>query len=325
MKKYYLIRHARPNFPMGESWCIGRTDLPLSAFGRMQACLLAEELHFAKVYSSPLMRAFETASFISDDIVTVSGLMELDAGEWDGLSFVQIAEQWPDLYNERGKNTEIPIPGGESRSDALQRFSKALEEVPDGAAVVAHNMVINMYMGKRGRMPYASYYSPDGVLHVPCPEMTPSLARKLRDAFGVPDNIKNHCDAVAEEAMRLSKGLGLDDNLIECACILHDIARLEKHHEQAGGEYLDALGYPQIGSIIRQHGELDELKLDESGIVFLADKYIRETGHVSINERFSISQHNCMSAEGMEKHNRRLKQALDLERMYYEKSVQTNE
>ena len=37
----YLIRHAMPDLPLGERWCVGvRTDLPLGTLGRLQAALL---------------------------------------------------------------------------------------------------------------------------------------------------------------------------------------------------------------------------------------------------------------------------------------------
>ena len=44
MRKIYLIRHGKPNFPAGSSMCLGRTELPLGAVGRMQAALLGAEL-----------------------------------------------------------------------------------------------------------------------------------------------------------------------------------------------------------------------------------------------------------------------------------------
>ena len=41
MRTLYLIRHAMPDLPLGERWCVGgRSDLPLGPLGRMQAALL---------------------------------------------------------------------------------------------------------------------------------------------------------------------------------------------------------------------------------------------------------------------------------------------
>ena len=40
-RRVYLIRHAMPDIPLGERWCVGgNSDFPLNALGRMQAALL---------------------------------------------------------------------------------------------------------------------------------------------------------------------------------------------------------------------------------------------------------------------------------------------
>ena len=43
MKKLYLIRHAKPDFPPGERMCLGLTDLPLGKLGHLQSVFLGEE------------------------------------------------------------------------------------------------------------------------------------------------------------------------------------------------------------------------------------------------------------------------------------------
>ena len=42
MRRIFLVRHGHPDFPLGAHVCLGRTDTPLGALGRMQACLLGE-------------------------------------------------------------------------------------------------------------------------------------------------------------------------------------------------------------------------------------------------------------------------------------------
>ena len=63
MRRVYLVRHGHPDIPLRERWCLGHTDLPLAAVGRMQAALLpfVPELLNKPVYSSWLSRAVETA------------------------------------------------------------------------------------------------------------------------------------------------------------------------------------------------------------------------------------------------------------------------
>ena len=40
-RRIYLIRHAMPDIPLGERWCVGgRSDFPLGRLGRIQAARL---------------------------------------------------------------------------------------------------------------------------------------------------------------------------------------------------------------------------------------------------------------------------------------------
>lgn len=324
MKKTYFLRHGRPDFGLDERYCLGVMDKPLGTLGKMQSCLAAREIlrqsPDVTVFSSPIGRAVQTAEIIKEDYVVFPDLGEAAAGEWDGLSFEEIKERWPDVYEARGRDRSIPIPGSETPEHARERFGSAVEILslmsPGDTVFVAHDTVFRLHLGmdEDHRIPYGAYVL-DGEIHIPHEPMTRELALALRDSAGMLDHIKSHCDAVAQEALRLAEGYDLDTDLIECAALLHDIARLEKKHESVGGRYLDILGYPEIGDIIRQHGELDSVKVNEATVVFLADKLIRETEHVTIEQRYDISSHKNMTPEGMEIHNRRLAQALEAERL----------
>lgn len=115
MRKIYLIRHGKPDFPAGSSMCLGRTELPLGAVGRMQAALLGAELsgEVEAVYSSPLSRAVQTAQALRRPITVIDGLAEQDAGEWDGLTFDEIRVRYPELYARRAVERYLPMPGAE--------------------------------------------------------------------------------------------------------------------------------------------------------------------------------------------------------------------
>ena len=99
MRKIYFIRHGLPHFPGAIGYCLGAADFPLDTLGRLQACqtgygLKAERL---TVFSSPLKRACDTARHISPEPVVIGDLREMHAGDWDGLSFREIKEKWPEL------------------------------------------------------------------------------------------------------------------------------------------------------------------------------------------------------------------------------------
>lgn len=146
MKRVYLIRHALPDFPGGQRMCLGHTDIPLGPEGLEQARAMAGNLPpVTAVYSSPLRRAVQTARAIAEPVI-LEDLREMDAGEWDGLTFAQIRQRYPELYAARGKDLTLPLPGGEDREAGLRRFCDAMAyaaaESPGDLAVVAHGGII---------------------------------------------------------------------------------------------------------------------------------------------------------------------------------------
>ena len=147
MKKVYLIRHGLPDFPGGKGMCIGTTDIPMGEKGLAQAADMAKQLPaVTAVFSSPLTRAVQTARAIGMPIAILDGLREMDAGAWDGLTFEQIRERYPELYAARANDLTLPLPGAEDHAAALIRFSGAMTEAarnsPGDFAVVAHGGII---------------------------------------------------------------------------------------------------------------------------------------------------------------------------------------
>ena len=151
MKKVYLIRHALPAFPNGSKMCLGITDIPLGREGMEQANSVAAALPpVTAVYSSPLRRAIQTAQAIGQPVLILSGLREIYAGDWDGLTFAEIRQRYPELYAARRLDKTIPPPGSEDEEAALIRFRADLEraamEAPGDFAVVAHGGIIARYL-----------------------------------------------------------------------------------------------------------------------------------------------------------------------------------
>lgn len=168
MKNVYLIRHGLPDFPGGKGMCIGTTDIPMGKQGLRQAAVMAEKLPpVTAVFSSPLLRAVQTAEAIGLPVTVLENLREMYAGEWDGLTFDQIRERYPELYAARGKDLTIPLPGAEDPQSALIRFAAAMEEAaamaPGDFAVVAHGGILAQYLQKIS----GSWYKPDYTEIVP--------------------------------------------------------------------------------------------------------------------------------------------------------------
>ena len=151
MKKVYLIRHGLPDFPGGKGMCIGTTDIPMGEVGFAQAAQMAEKLPaVTAVFSSPLIRAVQTAQAIGLPITILPDLREMYAGEWDGLTFDEIRQRYPELYAARASDLTIPLPGAEDHEEGLHRFAAAMEKAanlaPGDFAVVAHGGIIAQFL-----------------------------------------------------------------------------------------------------------------------------------------------------------------------------------
>ena len=151
MKKVYLIRHGLPDFPGGKGMCIGTTDIPMGEKGFQQAAEMAKRLPpVTAVFSSPLTRAVQTAQAIGMRVTILDDLREMYAGEWDGQTFEEIRQRYPELYAARAHDLTIPLPGAEDHAEGLSRFKEAMEEAakqsPGDFAVVAHGGIIAQFL-----------------------------------------------------------------------------------------------------------------------------------------------------------------------------------
>lgn len=156
----YLVRHGKPLLPH-ERMYYGSTDYPLSDEGTAQARALAgifSRMEFARVYSSPMSRALDTAKIITgksaEEMTLVPELREIDLGNWEGKTFDEVRGEWNEIYEARGHNfANVAPPNGENFSDLQKRavpaFERILGECPKGdILVVAHGGVIWSLMCK---------------------------------------------------------------------------------------------------------------------------------------------------------------------------------
>ena len=123
---------------------------------------------------------------------------------------------------------------------------------------------------------------------------------RLLEKFQVPEHIIDHSRKVAEIAVFLGRllnrqGARLDEGKILAASWLHDIAKMDglqsgENHSTAGAEILKSLGHPEVAEIVRQHVVLDPDtyagETDEAVLVHYADKRVKHTVLVSLEERF---------------------------------------
>ena len=152
MTEIVLVRHGETEWNVKEVFR-GRIDIELNEIGVRQAELLAEYLsrrQIDTVYSSPLQRALRTAERIARDhqldVKIRPGLIDLDYGEWQGLSHQEVKEQYGELYVRWRESPEgVRMPSGESLGDVSRRAAAVVKEVTEGcrgtAVLVSHRVV----------------------------------------------------------------------------------------------------------------------------------------------------------------------------------------
>jgi probable phosphoglycerate mutase len=139
-------------------------EFPLSAEGRQQASLAGHALArepLEGLYSSPLSRAFETASIIRDragfagEVVPVDGLSERHGGLLEGHTWAEQERQNPEMAR---KFLAIPeedrwtLVGAETDEEVISRFQDALSTIsarhPDGGriVIVSHGGVMRAFL-----------------------------------------------------------------------------------------------------------------------------------------------------------------------------------
>jgi broad specificity phosphatase PhoE len=157
MTRIILVRHGQTGWNVGAGSgerFRGRVDLPLDDTGLAQAQAVAERLAdhpIVAVYSSPLKRAVETARPTAQQlglpVQPLPGIIDVNYGDWQGLSHPEVATSYPDLYPRWLETPQrVRFPHGESLRQVRLRGMAALKEVAarhEGQVIllVAHQVV----------------------------------------------------------------------------------------------------------------------------------------------------------------------------------------
>ena len=172
MTIFYLIRHGETDWNLNGRWQ-GHTDVPLNALGRAQARRLAERLrrediHFDAIYSSDLLRAWETAQALGVALGIaprpLDALREIDVGAWSGLTHAEVLERDRELVERLESGEDVPRGGsGERFAELYDRVVGAVDQLaaehPDGRlALVTHGgpvraLLLHAARDKRNALP----------------------------------------------------------------------------------------------------------------------------------------------------------------------------
>jgi probable phosphoglycerate mutase len=132
-----LVRHGETDFNLTHRFQ-GRIDIPLNEEGKSQAQALALALKdepLTAIYSSPLLRAMETARSImsfhpSTPFFEEEGLIEMDLGELDGKQAGNWISEHQEFYKTwRTTPSHLKMPGGESLEEVQIRAMDTLERI----------------------------------------------------------------------------------------------------------------------------------------------------------------------------------------------------
>lgn len=178
----YLIRHGETDYNKAKR-LQGVTDIPLNAYGIELAQKTAEglkEVHFDCIYTSPLIRARQTAEIIRGErkieIIPTIGLREISFGEYEGL--IHKGEKFnipnPDFHYffDAPERYETP-PGGESLIHLRKRTTSFVREIMNDPAnegmtylMASHGAAIRSILSGLLNLPISRFW--DGPVHKNC-------------------------------------------------------------------------------------------------------------------------------------------------------------
>jgi broad specificity phosphatase PhoE/ribonuclease HI len=136
-----LLRHGQTSHSVRRVFS-GSSDPMLTPEGRAQARAAAKRLSdvpYDVVVASPRRRAIETAEQLGRELIVDDRFRETDFGDWEGRSFAEIREEWPDEMNAWLADEKVAPPGGESFAETEIRVREALDELRErfaGSTVV---------------------------------------------------------------------------------------------------------------------------------------------------------------------------------------------
>ncbi|WBQ02859.1 bifunctional RNase H/acid phosphatase [Kribbella sp. CA-293567] len=126
----------------------GGDDPALSEIGQAQAAAAARHLasrgtdgiagsiaggRIDAIVSSPMTRTRQTAAVVAEtlglDVKVEKGWVECSFGDWDGHTFAEVQQKWPEALNAWMESTTVAPPGGESFDACARRARSARDKL----------------------------------------------------------------------------------------------------------------------------------------------------------------------------------------------------
>jgi len=138
---------------------MGWSDEDLDESGYIQARSLASrlaDLSISRIYTSPLKRAYNTASVLAAphglEPELLDDLKEIQIGDWQGLHRDEIKQRWPELWRDwRVDPSILTLPNGESLNDVRERIVNAFNRIVSSSEgnqviIVSHGAAIKAFV-----------------------------------------------------------------------------------------------------------------------------------------------------------------------------------
>jgi probable phosphoglycerate mutase len=130
-----LLRHGETPYSTERRFA-GVGDIPLTDTGVAQARAAAEALSsygIDAIVCSPLRRcrdtAKEVAAVVGAPVREEEGFRETDFGAWEGMTFAEVKERWPEQLTASLGDPSVAPPDGETFTDTFRRVRTALDKV----------------------------------------------------------------------------------------------------------------------------------------------------------------------------------------------------
>lgn len=171
--KIYFVRHGETLWNK-EKKIQGQSDIPLNEYGIELAHVTADaikDIPFDIVYSSPLLRAKETADILvknrNIEVLTDPRLVEMSFGEGEGESLPEIHShpemKLHDFIHNPGKYT--PPTGGETFEELYTRCKSFIEDIIlpaetkyDSMLIVGHGALIRGFIHNINNRPSKDFW-----------------------------------------------------------------------------------------------------------------------------------------------------------------------
>ena len=153
MTRLVVVRHGRTEWNRVERFR-GRADIQLDEVGIRQAEAAAAriaEWQVSAIYSSPLNRALSTAEILarpfSLEVKLLPGIIDIDYGEWQGLSPEEATAKYGDFYSTwLNSPHQVKFPAGESLAEVRERAASAVGDLiaqhpKETIVLVSHKVV----------------------------------------------------------------------------------------------------------------------------------------------------------------------------------------